>query len=113
MLDRCGSRLLSLVTTTSKDRCREFINKVREARFIKIKNRDVNKFNRLVAKMSMIEIITVEKEAHNPLILVINCKHLVIIIINHKPPVLTTSGSSTYPTLPKPQPRSPNDPTLG
>ena len=41
----------SLVTTTaSRDRCREFINKVREARFIKIKNRQVNKFNRLVSK---------------------------------------------------------------
>ena len=50
-LDRCRSRMLSLVTTTtSKDRCIEFINKVREARFIKIKNRQLNKFNRLVAK---------------------------------------------------------------
>ena len=50
-LDRCRSRLLSLATTTtSKDRCIEFINKVREARFIKIKNRQVKKFNKLVAK---------------------------------------------------------------
>ena len=38
-LDRCKSRLLSLVTTTtSRDRCTEFINKVRETRFIKVKN---------------------------------------------------------------------------
>ena len=29
---------------------KEFINKVRETRFIKVKNRQVNKFNRLVAK---------------------------------------------------------------
>ena len=42
---------MSLVTTaTTKDRCIKFINKVREARFIKTKNRQFNKFNRLVAK---------------------------------------------------------------
>ena len=62
--------MLSLVTTiTSKDRCIEFIIKVREARFIKIKNKQVNKFNRLVAKMIVIIIIetiamSVGKEAH-------------------------------------------------
>ena len=39
---------MSLVTT-SRDRCRDFINKVR-ARSINIKNRQVNKFNRLVTK---------------------------------------------------------------
>ena len=45
------SRLLSLVTTTKvKDRCIEFINKVRKNRFIKVKNRQVNKFNRLLAE---------------------------------------------------------------
>ena len=52
-LDRSRSRQLSLVTTTTttaKDRCIEFINKVREFRFTKIKNRQVNKFNRLVDK---------------------------------------------------------------
>ena len=36
-LDRSRLRLLSLVTTTTKDRCIEFINKVREVSFIKIK----------------------------------------------------------------------------
>ena len=37
-LDKCRSRLLSLViTTSSRGKCREFIDKVREARFIKIK----------------------------------------------------------------------------
>ena len=50
-LDRCRSKLLSLVTTTtSKDRFTEFINKVRETRFIKVKNRQTNKFIRLVTK---------------------------------------------------------------
>ena len=39
-LTRCRSRLLSLITTTmNKDRCAEFMNKVRETRFIKVKNR--------------------------------------------------------------------------
>ena len=32
-LDRCRSRLLSIVTTTTRNRCTEFINKVRETRF--------------------------------------------------------------------------------
>ena len=50
-LDRSRSRLLLLVTTTTiKDSCIEFINNVREARFIKMQNRQVNKFNRLVIK---------------------------------------------------------------
>ena len=50
-LDRNRSRLLSLVTTTTaKDRCIVLINKVRESRFTKIKNRQVNKFNRLATK---------------------------------------------------------------
>ena len=45
-LDRCRSRLSSIVTTTM-DRCTEFINKVRESRFIRVRDRQVNKFNRL------------------------------------------------------------------
>ena len=44
-LDRCRARLLSIVTTTTSNRCTEFINKVRETRFIKIKNRKVNKLD--------------------------------------------------------------------
>ena len=38
-LERSRSRLLDFVTTTTttKDRCMEFINKVREARFTKMK----------------------------------------------------------------------------
>ena len=39
-----------IVTTTTGNRCTEFISKVRETRFIKVKNRQVNKFNRLVAR---------------------------------------------------------------
>ena len=51
MLDRYRSRLVSIVTTTTNNRCTEFINKVRETRFIKVKNRQVSKFNRLIAKL--------------------------------------------------------------
>ena len=47
-LDRCSSRLSSLVTTTTMEKCTDFINKVREFRFIKIRNRPGNKFNRLM-----------------------------------------------------------------
>ena len=46
-LDRCRSRLLSIVTTTAMVRCIEFINKVRESRFIR--DRQVNKSNRLAS----------------------------------------------------------------
>ena len=38
------------MTTTTIDKCTEFINKVRESRFTTIKNRKVNKFSRLAAK---------------------------------------------------------------
>ena len=44
---------MSLVTTvTDNDKCSKFIKKVREDRFIKIKDRQVNKFNRVVNKSS-------------------------------------------------------------
>ena len=44
-------RLASLVpNTTDLDRCSKFINKVREERFHKIKDRQVSKFNILVSK---------------------------------------------------------------
>ena len=48
-LDRCRLRLLSLVrTTTTIEKCTNFINKVRELKVIKIWDRQVNKFNRLM-----------------------------------------------------------------
>ena len=43
---------MSLVTTTTQGKCIEFINKVREDRFNKIKESQVSKFNRLVNKTS-------------------------------------------------------------
>ena len=45
------SGLFSLVTTTTiQSRCIEFIKKVRESRFIMFRDRQVNKFNRLINK---------------------------------------------------------------
>ena len=49
-LDRCRSRLSSLVTSTTKEKCTNFIIKVRESRFTKARDRQVNKFNRLMGK---------------------------------------------------------------
>ena len=50
-LVRCRSRLLPIVmTTTTMDRCTEFINKVRESKFINVRDRQVNKFSRLAGK---------------------------------------------------------------
>ena len=37
-----------VTTTTSRKECTDFINKVRESRFIKIRDRQINKFNRLL-----------------------------------------------------------------
>ena len=46
-LDRCSSRLSSVVTTTM-EKCTDFIKKVREFRFIKVRDRQVNTFNTLI-----------------------------------------------------------------
>ena len=44
------SKLASTVSTTIMDKCQQFIDKVSELRFLKIKERQVNKFNRLLLK---------------------------------------------------------------
>ena len=50
-LENSRSRLLSFVTTmTTQGKCIEFINKVREDRFNKVKQRQVSTFNRLITK---------------------------------------------------------------
>ena len=41
-----------VTTTTTQGKCEEFMNKVREDRFNKIKQRQVSKFNRLINKTS-------------------------------------------------------------
>ena len=42
------SKLASIVSATIMDKCQQFIDKVSELRFLKIKERQVNKFNRLL-----------------------------------------------------------------
>ena len=44
------SKLASIVPTSIMDKCQQFIDKVSELRFLKIKERQVNKFNRLLLK---------------------------------------------------------------
>ena len=48
--DLSRSKLASLVSTTTMDKCQQFLDKVGELRFLKIKERQVNKFNRLLLK---------------------------------------------------------------
>ena len=50
-INKCRTRLASLVTnTTDIDECSKFIHRVREDRFFKARDRQVNKLNRLVSK---------------------------------------------------------------
>ena len=58
MADRCRSRLSSLVTSTTMEKFTNFINKVREPRFAKVRDRQVNTFYRLMGKDKDRELIT-------------------------------------------------------
>ena len=49
-IDRCRSQLASMVTTTIMEECQNHINKVREFSHFQIRDRQINKFNRLVEK---------------------------------------------------------------
>ena len=63
-INKYGSRLASIVTkATDRDTCSKFIEEVRQDRFIKIKNRWVNKFNRLVNKSSSSSIRNLSKSS--------------------------------------------------
>ena len=46
----CRSKLASILSTTNYRKCQDFIEKVGEFRFHKVKNRQVIKFNNLVCK---------------------------------------------------------------
>ena len=46
----CRSKLVSILSTNNFRKCQDFIEKVGEFRFNKVKNRQVNKFNNLVHK---------------------------------------------------------------
>ena len=57
-LDRCRSRLASLVTAITMKKCTNFINKVRESRFSQVRDKQVNKFHRLGGKDRDRDLIT-------------------------------------------------------
>ena len=48
--DLCRSKLASIISNTSMKKCQELIDKVSEFRHLKVKERQINKFNRLVQK---------------------------------------------------------------
>ena len=49
-LEKCRSQLASLVIRTITEECQGFVNRVREFKYSKIRQREINKFNRLVEK---------------------------------------------------------------
>ena len=73
-LDRCRSRLSSLVTSPTMEKCTNFINKVRESRFTKVRDRQVNKFNRLLGKDKTRNLL------HNPWPILHSCQPKVTLI---------------------------------
>ena len=51
-INKCRSDLASMVTTTDRDKCSNFIQKVSKVRFTKVKERQVRKLNSLINKTS-------------------------------------------------------------
>ena len=47
-LEQCRSKLVSIISTERLRECQGFIDKVGETRFIKVKNRQIKKFQNLV-----------------------------------------------------------------
>ena len=48
--DLCRSQLASILSTSTMNKCQEFIDKVSEFRYLKVKERQINKFNRLLQR---------------------------------------------------------------
>ena len=48
--DLCRSQLASIISTTSMLECQEFIDKVREFRYLKVWERQISKFDRLLQR---------------------------------------------------------------
>ena len=46
----CRSQLLSILSTSTMNKCQQLIGKVSELRFLKVRERQINKFNRLLLK---------------------------------------------------------------
>ena len=66
-LDICRSQLASIVTTPIMEQCQNLINKVRELRYLKTRDRQINKFNRLLQKQEG-NITNSGKTLPNPLL---------------------------------------------
>ena len=49
--DLCRSQLVSIVSITTMQQCQELIDKVREFIHLKVRDRQINKFNRLLQKI--------------------------------------------------------------
>ena len=65
-IEQSWSKLASLVLNSTMEKCKEFIEKVSELRFIKIKERQVNKFNKLIQKQGNITWFSAVPSAGNP-----------------------------------------------
>ena len=46
----CRSQLASILSTSTMNKCQQLIDKVSEPRFLKVRERQINKFNRLLHK---------------------------------------------------------------
>ena len=49
-IEECRAKLASIISAERLGECQDFINKVSEIRFIKVRQRQINKFNHLVTK---------------------------------------------------------------
>ena len=65
-IEQSRSQLASLVLNSTMKKCQEFIDKVSELRFIKIKERQVNKFNKLIKKQGNITWFSAVPSVGNP-----------------------------------------------
>ena len=65
-IEQSRSKLASLVLDSTMKKCQEFIDKVSELRYIKIKERQVNKFNKLIKKQGNIIWFSAVPPAGNP-----------------------------------------------
>ena len=52
--DLCRSQLVSLLSAPNMNKCQELIDKVSEFRYIKVRERQINKFIRLLQKRKKI-----------------------------------------------------------
>ena len=74
-IQECRTKLASIISAERLGECQDFINKVSEVRFIKVKQRQINKLNHLVSKKegnitlaNAVNNITnpVNRQAHSP-----------------------------------------------